>query len=85
MWAVKPTGDYAVDYQTGKEFAFQFLESNDRTYGWTTMLTEVVGDMIRADEGEKWRDGRTKMNGVVIGFLNTLGKLLSIGALARGA
>jgi len=46
--------------------------------GWTTLLAQIVGDMVRAGPSGAWADATPKINGVVIGFMNTLGKVLYV-------
>jgi hypothetical protein len=76
-WAVKPTGDYCKDCETGRRYAIEFLRSCDGTLGWSTLLTQVVGDMIRAGPDGNWPSGRAKINGIVVGFMGTIGKTLT--------
>ena len=91
-WAVEPTGDYSADVETGRAYAIEFLQSNDGTDGWTTLLTQIVCDMIGAGPSGHWADGKAKTNGVVVGFMHTIGKALCASdthglarALLRGA
>ena len=75
-WAIEPTGNYRVDCETGRAFAIEFLRSNDGTVGWTTLLTQIVIGMIGAGPSGHWPDGAPKTNGVVVGFMGTIGKAL---------
>ncbi|MGA2494665.1 MAG: hypothetical protein ABSF67_17245 [Roseiarcus sp.] len=75
-WAIKPTGAYSADCETGCAYAIKFLRSNDGSLGWTTLLTQIVNDMIGAGPSGHWADGKAKTNGVVVGFMGTIGKAL---------
>ncbi|WP_413989347.1 hypothetical protein ACMDCR_25760 [Labrys okinawensis] len=63
-WDVKPTGNYCDDYAAGKAFAEEYIAFLGLypTYGNTTLLGGIVVDMLPG--------GR---NGMVIGFMNTVG------------
>jgi hypothetical protein len=64
-WAVKPSGDYGADIETGVELAKEFLASHDGTHGWHSLLQSIVMDMIRkGTPAESWPDGK----GIVIGY-----------------
>lgn len=78
VWAVKPTGNYGDDCETGKRYATEFLRSCDGTVGWSTLLPQIVVDMIGAGQTDTWPDGHTRANGVVVGFLSTIGKALTM-------
>jgi hypothetical protein len=80
MWAVQPTGDYENDCETGKKYARQFLNLNDGTPGWSSLLRGIVGGMVRAGPDKIWPDGEAKLNGIAIGFLTTVGKALAASA-----
>jgi hypothetical protein len=75
-WDVKPTGNYAADCDTGRDYAFEFLNSCDRTNGWASLLQHIVVDMIGAGLTGRWADGGPRSNGIVIGFMGTIGKAL---------
>ena len=81
-WSVKPTGDYFEDRQTGKRFAIEFLRSCDGTNGWVTLLPQIVGDMIIAGPSGTFADGWPKVNGIVVGFVGTISKVLTRTLLA---
>jgi hypothetical protein len=72
-WDVTPTGDYGLDFNTGQAFAIEFLRSNDKTYGWASLMACIVSDMIRAGATGKYRDGSLKVNGIVVGFMAVIG------------
>ena len=78
-WAVKPTGRYSEDCQTGRAYAVEFLKSCDGTVGWGSLLASIVGDMIWAGPSGTFADGTAKIDGVVVGFMSTIGKALIIG------
>lgn len=61
-WTVQPTGDYSKDIKTGKDYATQFLLSNDGTVGWSTLLGGIVRDMVRSGD----------TSGLVIGFMSVI-------------
>jgi hypothetical protein len=77
-WTVKPTGRYFEDCQTGKAYAVEFLKSCDGTVGWSSLLAAIVGDMIGAGPSGTFADGTAKIDGVVVGFMNTIGKALIV-------
>jgi hypothetical protein len=73
---VVPTGKYGHDCTTGQYCAIEFLRSCDGSVGWSSLLSDIVADMIRAGPDGAFADGRPKVNGVVIGFMSTLGSAL---------
>lgn len=75
-WAVTPTGNYREDCETGKVYAIEFLKSCDGTVGWSSLLSQIVADIIRAGPDGTWSDGGVRLNGVVVGFMSTIGKQL---------
>lgn len=77
-WDVKPTGDYTADCKTGRAYAVQFLKSCDNTFGWGCLLSTIVADMVRAGTSRAFPDGHLKVNGIVIGFMSTIGRVLSL-------
>jgi hypothetical protein len=76
-WDVTPTGDYAADCEKGKAFAIEFLKSCDGTSGWASLMPSIVSDMIGTSSDGRWPDGGTKSNGLVIGFMGTVGSALA--------
>ena len=76
-WSVKPTGNYGDDCATGRAYAIEFLRSCDGTAGWTSLLQEIVGDMIRAGPDGDFADGDPKVNGIVIGFMGQIGRAVT--------
>jgi len=75
-WDVAPTGDYAADCKTGSAYAVEFLKSCDGTVGWSCLLSNIVTDIIGAGPSGVWPDGGTRTNGIVIGFMGTIGRAL---------
>ena len=76
-WAIEPSGHYAEDYETGRALAIEFLKSNDGTVGWTTLLGQIVSDMINAGpSAERLPGGKPHSNGLVLGFMRVLGQVL---------
>ena len=75
-WQVKPSGNYFDDCETGRAYAIEFLRSCDGTVGWSSLLTEIVKDMIGAGPVGTWPDGGVRINGVVVGFIGTIGNQL---------
>ena len=73
-WDVAPTGDYTADCKTGRDYAVEFLRSCDGSVGWSTLLTDIVKDMIGAGRAGTWPDGGVRINGVVVGFMSTIGE-----------
>jgi len=67
---------YAADYETGEQFAVAFVESCDGTVGWSSLLPSIVADMIRAGTTGTFPDGHPKVNGIVIGFMGVIGRML---------
>jgi hypothetical protein len=76
-WSVVPTGIYSVDYETGAGYAIEFLKSCDKTYGWQSLLSCIVDDMIIAGTSGEFPDGTPKVNGVVVGFMTIIGCAVS--------
>ena len=76
-WAVQASGDYSADCELGEKYAFEFLNSCDGTHGWTALLPQIVADMIGRGPDGVFPDGQPKTNGVVIGFMGTIGKALA--------
>jgi hypothetical protein len=72
-WDVKPTGDHTADYRTGRSFAIEFLRSNDKTYGWASLLPQIVADMICAGPTGTFPNGDPKVNAIVMGFMQVIG------------
>jgi hypothetical protein len=72
-WDVTPTGDYTADYRTGRSFAIEFLRSNDKTYGWASLLPQIVSDMIRAGPSGTFANGEPKVDTIVMGFIQVIG------------
>ena len=79
-WAVKATGDYAQDCKTGNAYAVAFLESCDGSVGWSSLLGQIVADMIRAGPDGAFPDGHPKMNGIVVGFMGVIGRAVTMTA-----
>lgn len=75
-WAVKPTGNYSADCETGRTFAIEFLKSCDGSAGWASLMAHIVTDMINAGTAGRWPDGRPQGNGIVIGFMGVIGSAL---------
>lgn len=69
FWSVEPTGDYTADCERGRELAFAFLRSCDRTNGWCSLLGGIVSDMVGAGNG--------KGNGLIIGFMSVIGTAIA--------
>jgi hypothetical protein len=82
-WDVKPSGNYGDDCKTGEAYAIEFLKSCDGTNGWASLLTAIVRDMIGAGSAGTWPDGGVRINGVVVGFMGTIGQVLCISAFSR--
>ena len=76
-WAVQPTGDYGRDCEIGEAYAIEFLALCNGTVGWTALLPQIVADMIRAGPDGTWPDGGAKVNGLVVGFMGTIGRALA--------
>jgi hypothetical protein len=76
-WKVQSTGNYSDDHNTGEAYAIEFLKSCDGSTGWTTLLPQIVGDMIGAGPEGTWPDGGVRINGIVIGFMRTIGRALA--------
>jgi hypothetical protein len=83
-WDVKPTGDYVTDCETGKAYALEFLKSCDGTVGWTSLLPQIVSDMISAGPQEPpLPGGFQNPGGIVIGFMSVIGKAAAFPWLAH--
>jgi hypothetical protein len=75
-WSVKPTGNYGADCATGRAYAIEFLRSCDGSAGWTSLLQQIVADMIRAGTSGAFA-GHPKVNGIVIGFMGQIGRTVT--------
>jgi hypothetical protein len=73
-WDVAPTGDYVADCKTGRVYAVEFLRSCDGSVGWSTLLANIVADMIRAGPSGTFPGGHLRVSGLVIGFMTTIGE-----------
>lgn len=82
-WTVKPTGDYSEDCETGRRYANEFLRSCDGSLGWSTLLTQIVRNMIGAGPDGIWPDGHVRTNGIVVGFFSTIGMSLALSYARR--
>jgi hypothetical protein len=79
-WAVKPSGDYGADIETGVELAKEFLASHDGTHGWHSLLQIIVMDMIReGPPAECWSNGKPHADGIVIGFMGIISNMVMVG------
>jgi hypothetical protein len=77
FWSVTPTGNWTVDCDTGRDFAYRFLSSCDGTVRWSAMFSQIVQGMIGAG-ARRWPDGEPRLNGITVGFLSNIGSVLSI-------
>jgi hypothetical protein len=68
-WAVHPSGHYDYDCAQGGGLAIRFLKSCDGSVGWSTLLGQIVMDMIRAGD-----DKQSK--GLIIGFMSVISRAL---------
>jgi hypothetical protein len=73
---VTPTGDYGADCATGQRYAIEFLESCDGTHGWSSLLQNIVADVICAGPAGTYANGKPKTNGIVIGFMGVIGRAM---------
>jgi hypothetical protein len=76
-WDVTPIGNYTADCETGHAFAIEFLKSCDKTYGWQSLLQQIVAEMICAGTNGAFPNGDPKVNGVIIGFMGVIGKAVA--------
>jgi hypothetical protein len=76
-WHVTPTGSYSADYEIGRAYAIEFLKSCDGTVGWSTLLISIVNEMIIAGPRGKQGNGDPTSDGIVKGFMRTIGEALS--------
>jgi hypothetical protein len=75
-WDVRQTGDYAADGKTGQDYAIALIESCDGTNGWSSLLQNIVADMVRAGPTGTFPDGHPRVNGIVIGFMGVIGRAM---------
>ena len=80
-----PSGSYAADCETGRQYAFEFLKSCDGTIGWSSILALIVSDMIAAGPTGYHADGKPKSNGIVIGFMSVIGRVATVAVVAARA
>lgn len=74
-WTVTPTGNYSDDCDTGAAYAIEFLRSCDGTYGWKSLMANIVMSMIR---GGQQPNVEPEQSGIIIGFMSTIGMALSL-------
>ena len=74
FWSVTSTGSYMADIEEGKRYAKLFRPILQYNLG-PAMLAWIVLDMIRAGDDEKSK-------GLVVGFLNEIGRYASVGVAA---
>ncbi|MGI8567880.1 MAG: hypothetical protein ACR2KT_01725 [Methylocella sp.] len=82
-WAVRPKGNYCEDYETGKAYAIEFLQSCDGTIGWCTLLSSIVNDMVLAGPTGTLHRGKPHVDGIIIGFMGTIGRALARASATR--
>jgi hypothetical protein len=76
-WHVTPTGSYSADYEIGRAYAIEFLKSCDGTVGWSMLLISIVNEMIIAGPRGKQGNGDPTSDGMVKGFMRTIGEALA--------
>jgi hypothetical protein len=77
-WAVRPTGRYMEDCDTGSAYGIAFLRTCDGTAGWAALVGWIVQDMIQAGPSpERWPDDHPSSNGIVVGFMGEIGRALA--------
>ena len=82
-WVVEATGNYSNDYSKGKKLAVEFMRyvAENNTYGNTTLLAQIVSDMVdQAAQRPKGKAGASRLTGLEIGFLNTVGRCANAAA-----
>lgn len=78
VWKVRHTGSYSGDYEQGYAYGLRFLNSCDRTVGWTVLLGQIVSEMVAAGPmRETWPDGTPRSNGIILGFMRAVGEALA--------
>jgi hypothetical protein len=75
-WDVTPSGNYGADCETGERYAVELLKTYDGSVGWSSLLGQIVADMIRAGPTGTFANGEPKVNGIVIGFMSIIGRAL---------
>ena len=82
-WDATPSGDMQADSERGREYARQFLASCDFTYGWNSLLGQIVLDIVRMGPQVRWKDGSVSCGPVVLGFFGELSRALVLGELPK--
>jgi hypothetical protein len=77
-WAAKPSGDYTADCEVGRKYAVAFLQSCDGTVGWSSLLAPILADMFRAGHAGVRPDESIRLDGIMVGFMSTIGKVLAV-------
>ena len=72
-WDVTPTGDYVRDSDTGSRFALAFMAAAHQTFAGGSTIVPIIRDMMKAENTLTPPRGMTGFNGIVEGFLCTLG------------
>jgi hypothetical protein len=83
-WAVQPTGDYSEDRRTGEAYFKEFLKSCDGSILWPIVLQRIVADMIGQGYRAEHADGTRRCDGIVDGFMHSVGQMLSLMHLLKG-
>lgn len=82
-WAVKGSGNYSSDYSKGKTLAMEFMSyvAENNIYGNTTLLAQIVSGMVdQAVQRPEGKASASRLTGLEIGFLNTVGKCANAAA-----
>jgi hypothetical protein len=87
FWKVQPTGDYAADYETGRQYAMTFWKVCASRPNLGLDLSSILLSMIdeaRPAEGYIWKRPRAeafprrRSSGIETGFLRMIGELLDL-------
>ena len=56
-WDVTPSGDYSDDCKTGTAYAVEFLKSCDGTFGWSSLLAQIVAEIVVEEAADLVAEG----------------------------
>jgi hypothetical protein len=85
LWNVSPTGDYQIDYQTGRQYALAYWRARSESpLGLGQELAYIIGHMIDTARPGKSEKHKLRQSGIEIGFVQTIGELIDAMDAATG-
>jgi hypothetical protein len=86
-WHVNPTGDFCKDYDTGREYALEFLRQCANRGNMGTDLSNILWALheVKRTKRRRLRNGKyvkTRPHGIELGFMRGVGELFQSSMLA---